>query len=403
MIYHLLKLFINDCKDLVLSTVQHSIKTQRRSTDAVTNRHGNARQAALKAWLALDNPLSYGDGQPGNTGGYQLLLIILDEDPRNPIKDLNTSEEQFTYHEMGILFYSNGTMASQGQMSCPLIKFSSCLPALPLGLARIKQVASLDVADRETIAALFARMVRKMGIQIVPWHREDRKDTRAIVARSNWWLKVKHSGSTQAERALDNTPANEQSVLAQHALDHNTDAPWSLPETLNLMGPFWNKSRLPSQWQLEHASLPNTSAGDETHYLKETYEYISDIYDARIWWHHMGLVWGILFSKITPFLCISKTIMIQPTDSVSILTREVQQIPWIKSTSKTHRGITLAMPFITMMSTTIIALLDSRSPLRRRMTRNNNSMGSVWTKKHGMKANDNYSFIRVTNTILYRT
>lgn len=389
-IYHLLKLFIQDCKDLVQSTVQQSIKVQLRSPHEVTRKHGMARNAALKAWLSLDNPLTYGNGTSDNRGGYRFLLVILDEDPHNMITDLQTTQEQFTYHEMGMIIYTAGSITGNlpRTMSAPIVRSGSFLPALPLGFAHIRQVTSLGEEHKEILAALIARMVRKMEIQIVPWHRGDRPGSRSYTTRGDWWMKIKHTGTTDLETELQRDQPDEQGVLVTHALDHNIDAPWSMPLALHKMGPLWNKSTLPSQWGLEYASLPTTGPGDDNHYVKETYEYVRDVYDGRIWWHHLGLVWGIMFSKTAPFLCFSKDITLQATESISRLTKEVQQIPWIKSTSKTHRGITSPMPFITMMSTAIISLLDSRSPLRRRMRNHNNSMGSVWTKKHGMKQND---------------
>ena len=198
-------------------------------------------------------------------------------------------------------------------------------------------------------------------------------------------MKIKHTGTTDIEEVLQRDPADEHNVLVQHALDRNIDAPWSIPSALKNMWPWWNKATLPSQWNLKHASLPVTIADDENCYIKETYQYVRDAYDRKIWWHHMGLVWAVIFSKTVPFLCISKNITLQAMNLVSGLTKDVQQIPWIKPTSKGHQGLTCPTPFVTMMSTTIISLLDARSPLRRRMGRHNNSMGSVWTKKHGMK------------------
>jgi hypothetical protein len=381
-IYHLLILFIEDCKTVVQSTVQTSIVTQIRSLHPPTQNHGRARKEALKKWLTMDKPLSYGTGKVDARGGYHHLLVILTEDPQSPITDLKTSPDRFTYQDLAKLMYAN---VVKHTVCAPLIRNGSFRPALPLGFERIEQVASLGEKEIETVLALIARMMKKMDIHIVPWCKAETTGSRSTLTRGDWWMKIKQTGSSDLNEQLQRAEGDEQGILVQHVLDRNVDAPWSLPLTLQKMGPLWNKVTLPAEWALEHASLPATNPGDENHYVRETYEYVRDVYDGRIWWHHMGLIWGIMFSKVTPFLCVSKNIALQATQSIASLTREVREIPWIKSPARGHRGMTDPMPFITMMSTTIISLLDSRSPLRKRMNEHKNSMGSVWTKKHGMK------------------
>lgn len=391
---------MEDCKTLVQSTVQTSIKAQIRSRHDLTQNHGKARNDALKSWLSMDKPLSYGTGKADTRGGYHHLLLILNEDPQSPITDLKTSPDRFTYLDLGKLLYAHGAIIGNNQVSAPIIRNGSCRPALRLAFSHIERVASLGEEDKLTIAALIARMLRKMDIHIVPWRKGDRTDSHATVACGDWWMKISQTGSSDVNNQLQRAEENGEGLQVQHVLDRNIDAPWSLPSAMQQMGPLWNKVTLPSQWALEHASLPPTTPGHENHYVTETYEYVRDVYDGRIWWHHMGLVWGIIFSKATPFLCIPKNITLDATESIASLTREVRQIPWIKSTSKGHRGMMNPLPFITMMTTTIVSLLDSSSPLRKRMNQHKNSMGSVWTKKHGMKYHAHMNATAVTDIIL---
>jgi hypothetical protein len=201
-IYHLLQLFIQDCKDLVRNTVQRNIKAQRQSNDVLTRTHGTARHAALKAWLSMDNPLSYGDGQETQITGYHRLLVILDEDPRNPIIQLKYGKEQFTHHDFGMLCYTQGTTTPRTNQPPPFVRYGTCLTAFPLGFARIKKQSGLGEQDKDKIAALFARMLRKMEIHIVPWHKSENDNTRATVTWGDWWMKIKHSGSSKAPKNL---------------------------------------------------------------------------------------------------------------------------------------------------------------------------------------------------------
>lgn len=331
----------------------------------------------------MDKPLSYGDGKSNARGGYQCLLVILDEDPRNPITELKTSPDRYSHEQIARIIYRCGTSVPT-TITNPLMRKGAFLPALGLGFARIHDNKGPIRDDILLVVALMERMMRKMEIHIVPWAKGDQVTNRASPTRGDWWLKIRYTGSSNAQKQLHEDPANQQVIQVQHALDRNTDAPWSMPGLLKDMGPLWTKCRLPSQWGLEHASLPGTQSGDENHYMKETYEYVKDEYDGNIWWHHMGLVWALMFSRMAPYLCVPKNIKLQESQSIPRMSQEIQQLSWVKSVSKSHRGMTSPMPFITMMSTTIISLLDARSPLRRRMADNNSNMGAVWTKKHGI-------------------
>jgi hypothetical protein len=146
----------------------------------------------------MEKPLSYSDGTSNASGGYRLLLVILDGDPHNRITKLKTSNYQFTYQEMEKQFYTQGAILPPHHISTPLVKHASFLPALLLGFACIKQLSSLGPDDKETILALIARLIWKMEIQIVPWHKSDKENTWSTVTHGNWWMMIKHTGTTNA-------------------------------------------------------------------------------------------------------------------------------------------------------------------------------------------------------------
>ncbi|KAF8308458.1 hypothetical protein F5887DRAFT_1092560 [Amanita rubescens] len=98
----------------------------------------------------------------------------------------------------------------------------------------------------------------------------------------------------------------------------------------------------------------------------------------------MAVVWAILFSRVAPNLSYKKPNS-KPKDASELaITKFVRDMPWILPISKHRKGIKSPKPFVTMMSTTIIALRDANSPLYRQAgTRN--GFGKEWSEKHSIK------------------
>ena len=93
--------------------------------------------------------------------------------------------------------------------------------------------------------------------------------------------------------------------------------------------------------------------------------------------HRLGIVLAIMFSKLLPNIAFPKSWDFDPQTDV---TAKVRELTWI---APNHKGVSQTEPFITMMSTTIIAILDKESPLRIHMALNNNALGDPWMEKHG--------------------
>ncbi|KAF9440693.1 hypothetical protein P691DRAFT_686771, partial [Macrolepiota fuliginosa MF-IS2] len=64
------------------------------------------------------------------------------------------------------------------------------------------------------------------------------------------------------------------------------------------------------------------------------------------------------------------------------VTNTIQNLPWIKM-SKSQKGVTSNPPYITMLSTTIMAMIDNQSSLRKYAGNHKNALGKFWTDKHG--------------------
>jgi len=380
--YHCLTMFLQDCKDIVASSVRTSINTQLRSQDRSDQRLGKARKTALKEWCKSDKPLSWGSDPESTSDTYRQLLIILNDNGEGRPPVLKTSPETYTYIEMARRFIN---ISEKNKAVAPVSPQGSFLASLGLAIKRIHKCVSLDEEENyELVIKVIGKMLKKMDIHFVPWHKAEKNNTRAYVVQGDWWLMLKPGSSAQINRRIMRDPVDLHAEVADEAHREDKHAPWNLANTLQEMGPLWKKVVLPSEWDLKHASLTETQPGHKNHYVKETYEYVRNIYDGEIWWHHMALIWGILFSKIIPYLFISEASMAMVlVKSGPQLIGDVRKMAWVRTKSENHKGLTNPQPFVTMLPTAIIALLDSRSPLQQRMGKNKGALGDGWTSKHG--------------------
>ncbi|KIL55667.1 hypothetical protein M378DRAFT_17747 [Amanita muscaria Koide BX008] len=389
--YHALSLLVQDCRSLVSTAVQSSINEQINSDEQVVSSHGKARKQALSCWLKTSKPLAWTADDSVQTGGYVQLLFILNDNPHRRPTDLQKSNESFNYLTMSKRFLS---ISALPRPCAPISNGGAFRHVLPLAITRIRHIICKedDPNFELAVAAIFAKMLKLMQIHFVPWHKADKEASRAYAVRHDWWLILDSCPMTQINRMLPPEPQEVQEELADFVMQADPNAPWSLPKKLMDMGALWDKYTLPSDWSLEHASLPQTDADDlERHYVRATYEFVEINYNGRCWWHHMALVWGILFSRVAPHVFWSRKEKLASGDA----TQAIRGLAWTKGTSKYHGGCSAPLPYITMLSTTIIALLDPKSPLSIRVAENDNAFGKPWTHKHGNKEINAINLIRI--------
>jgi hypothetical protein len=397
-VFHSLSLFIQDTKDLISAHVKKSIAVQIKSDQQVISSHGKARKAALQHWIKSDQPLSWTPNNSRSSGAYMLLITILHSDPYSKPSDLQKSLESYSYTHVAKLMCN---ISKKGKPVAPVTPNGSFFPCLPLALARIQN--SLPFCENESpeapVIAIFSKMLSKLKIHFIPWHKCETQNSHAYVVQANWWMMIKASPMAELSQQLPKKPEEVHAEITDHVMAADPNAPWSLPRLLQDMGPLWRKYTLPSDWSLDAASIPSSIPGSENHYVRATYEYVEAQYNGRLWWHHLSLVWGILFSKITPYV-------FAPRGNVPLTTAplndQIHGLKWERGTSKNHGGCSMPLPFVTMVSTTILALLDSSSPLSKRIAENKNALGKPWTTKHGMSQSRNLMVSQSLMTCLFR-
>ena len=73
------------------------------------------------------------------------------------------------------------------------------------------------------------------------------------------------------------------------------------------MDSLWNKNVLPMDWAICHASLKSIKTKKDADVVISTYQYVEDNFVGHTnWIHGMAIIWGILFSRVAPFICHSK-------------------------------------------------------------------------------------------------
>lgn len=187
-------------------------------------------------------------------------------------------------------------------------------------------------------------------------------------------------------------PAHGILVATERAQIDDSRSPWTLG-TLKIseLYQILNKSSIPSDFNLRNASI--TPSSDPL--IRLTYEWVRDNIDPQNSMHQLAFIIAAIISKLAPNLFFNPPNAALCLDQIST-TAVIRQSPWISTTS-TRKGGKDPKPFLTMVPVHIIAIMESKSPLRLNMVQSNmNGFGSKWTSKHGV-----YPFIHPPNHKLY--
>jgi hypothetical protein len=376
--YVTLKSFVHDCIELVKSAVEPSIRSDLASTDPVIKRNAERRKHCLKLWSKLVEPLAFGRPNRGDSSCMSLLIEIIVKD-RSMHKDgLPMSEtRRITYRSLGQAFYDMGKEQNPIPFAAPVNPKGPFAVLLPIA---VKYLASLNTSLHldDYVVSIFELVLHRLNIQFLPWH-SGAPNNRSRTARSpnaNYWVTLDREASVNSV-AAEKRSAAEQAAESLRLAEPN--APWTASVPLNRLIDISNKTELPSDWSLKSASLTTADR-----LMSNTYEYIQGSYNGGIWYHKMAILMAILFSRVTPRVFFKSSDLKTLTAGLTgaQLTVKIRRFSWVNNESS-RKGASNPLPFITMVSSYIIAILDESSPLNEHMARSKNSMGS-WATKHSM-------------------
>lgn len=387
-IYHALTVFVQDCKDLVSVSVKKEIARQllEGSGDA---EHAKRRERALAKWLASDQPLAWKDPASKETSSHSNLIMALAESKETLNQSFVTAPGSVSLQDI-VLLIIKSVKPPTTSFPAPLNKKGRFVTTLPIALEEIERLTALD-PKRSNPAyhhAIFIFMMMKMGIHYVPWHRPPQSNkgpAPRIVSHRIWMLLDLVADKVKASRDKMNElrPEVQVQVIADVATQLHPSAPWSIPVNLQEMGSLWKKTSLPIEWSILNASLGGGTKKEGSEVVEATYRWFEAGYDGGEWKHHMALVFAILFSAILPNVhcCIKEKAKIGALSDAEEVDRALHLLPWRTSTSETHKGLSAREPYITMVSTTILAMMLGESPLREYYQKNA-ALGTAWIEKH---------------------
>ena len=380
--FHAIKLLVQDVKDLVSKHVKTSIKLGLMDPDDKIHSLALKRKKNLTEWEKDDYPLTW-NMPNSNRGCYCLLLVILNEDAsRDFLPGLQHSSDNLTYIELASSLVHFAT-SGRSQVTPPMTLNGYFTHALPLAIHAMEKFKPENRNFVDFATEIMASMLMKLEIHFLPWNRDAMgtgPKPRTVLA--NWWMIIDRRMPSVSGQSRQPVAETSHSV-ALNIASENPSAPWTIPGKLREMGSLWKKTSLPTDWDLKHASIAHAQSREDYKYIAETYEHVKSIYDGSNWRHHMGLVWGILFSRVVPMVSHTRLESYPSISDPKAITKWVRGIPWTKTTRT--RGNTAPEPYLVMVSTTIIALRDVNSPLSIWAQKKNNALGKPWTDKHGMR------------------
>lgn len=304
-LYHVLRIFILDCKEIVSKGVQMDIDRQLDAAPPL-NSHGRIRKEALMAWKKEDDALSWGIGRRTVPVTYRHLVTLLSDNPEHLGAGLVKSGEKWNYQRLAKHMVE---WCGKDSKSAPLSKIGYFPTALFLATTEIKKYSPTPASADVFATSLLAYMMERMRIHFVPWHKPAQNENGGPaprVVQHNHWLFLDHSSSQSphaGSKTADNpSPNTTFARIANRDVGADPYAPWTIPDSIQDMGPLWEKATLPTDWDIRHATLA-TLRCEKSIYICNMYEYVQNSYDGKKWKHHLALVLAILMVPILPAVC----------------------------------------------------------------------------------------------------
>jgi len=333
------------------------------------------RRNRLKTWLHLGaGLLDYGGDN------YANLLRILVTDPALIVRGLpGTSDNEMSTMAFAQSIYDMVASPTRNPLGAPILPKGAFWPAIQVAVAHIKVLAPID--PPKFIVNVLRITAEHLKIRFVPYkklHNGPGRQSRTPVWDT--WASLGASNPHQEVNALILRPeeAMHRSALDAQmvAMGRDNHVTWAFADVkLRDVANDINRNSLPSDW-----IIPSQSTG----YVLDTYHYVRDSYDNKNDVHKLALLIAIILSHCLPNIHAPKDAskLLQSCNTKSETRKLVRSLPWVAK-AKT-KGSKESHIHATMFATFIIALYDSRSPLRKYMAEHQNSLGDLWADKHSL-------------------
>ncbi|KAG6370411.1 hypothetical protein JVT61DRAFT_12133 [Boletus reticuloceps] len=362
-----LKVYIDDVKNLVQMAMEDELRPLANGRDFAARDITRSRRISLKTWLKSKNPLSY------EKDDFPHLLAALD-----PARSDN-----------GLAFkFSLDAPPGEG---CPISYFVGKIvdratkrrepPFIQDGMFQHVVTAAMEVlcnmtsrqhyldfdTDNNKFKTSISRVVTKMKINHVPWsisnpnpHAPGRPSTRVV---HTVWLPL---GAAEPSR-LDQTTLvltapqtrNAEVMLSSDQIAlKDPRASWSAcHHRITNYHKVLHKRSLPSEWAIKQASIQHRDT-----FGLEVYQWVQancNLTNNPL--HAIALFISHIFAGVIPRVFPPRALGAPKNSTPTQLANHVTNLPWEERREK--KGAAQAPPFITMVSTFIIAVMDELSPM----------------------------------------
>lgn len=365
--------YIADMVQLINDGATAAITSLKASNNPVERQAAEKQQADLNVWLKEDQPFNYDNYLP-------LCRAISTTITRLP----PASEVRLVMKQFMTLLVTASKQKPKNTV--PFIKggyFQHVLPIAIKTMEQLAQAAGLDV--EEHVVHALSHAWKAFNIHAIPWTPPRPANiTRGAQQSVIVYNAFINFGAVQVrtitnwfrpeERRNAEMEANRDKTMASDA-----DAPWIAGEVkLQDLKNILNRHHLPDDFK-----NPEFNKSSEAVYVEETYRFVRNVFDAAHPLHHLALIAGIVFSRITPNVFVEKPTSVSPRQLAThdSTAQYLKSLPWV---NKKKKGLAQRDIFITMIMTLIIGLYEPTSPLRSHISKSpKKGLGTLWTDKHG--------------------
>lgn len=371
--------YVSDVKINIRALVQVMVDEGLASHDHDDHTTAVERRRFLKVWLKCDHPLGFGEQ------AFPALLRAISIPGRTPRLVYGNKKAMSTL-ELSWLICEIVRVGHVGGVEAPLIAKSPSLAVFRVAVAyMLKQATQGDFSDPASfVAHAIAQTFDRHHVAHVPWSPLPTAATAGRPLRKvnfHFWRSTSKTQDDEHLAHMKVVDAQAHASMADDRMAHQaalTDAkaPWALlPLTIGELPSIMHKVTLPDDYSLSHASLsPNDG------YITDTYEWVSTHYNGANHMHMFALLVAHIFSRMAPNLGHPPMPRGLVKGNTRDVTAAVRTAAWIFDD---RRGVTDPDPFVIMVSTYIIAMVEDKDqcPLGKYLVKTK-SLGP-WAKKHG--------------------
>ncbi|KAF7973291.1 hypothetical protein HWV62_15669 [Athelia sp. TMB] len=389
--------FLADVRALVSEGVKQDTADALQSTDERAVDLAQERLQHLKTWMTGDKLEQF------SLGGLYAPLMRAVNPPRSPLALVLGDKQSMSTLELAALIYDGIKPGSRVVKKPPFWKGASSINVFRVAFKVMSELA--DRGDGLDRPALFKRIIAlvfdDLKIFFIPWSPPHLPNVigRAPSKTSHRFWRMTSKVSATAQTGLiqvmraDEILSMEDSNIASAAQLSNAKAEWTINDRLiKDMPAILHKTELPADFDIIHASI----AANTDPYVFDTYQFVKGHYRGHKVTHQFALLVAHIFSRVSPKLS-------HPSPSVqageiakgqtALMTQRVRNEPWIIPKG-IRKGLTERLPFIVMVTTSIIALAEPSSPLRVYLERQK-GLGTIWTTKHSQKYISPFNLVRM--------